>query len=143
MTVVARKVGLIVASARRGGNAAGIASWLKPVIQSRLNKANQAKPFEVITVDPTSAPFPSGPLTDGSKFPAQVADPKDYSNPPSVNGANSLAPVPPSLSLPPSTTVATPESSKTLSTNCSTSGRRSLSLLFPTVVEVVEGLLRS
>ena len=81
MTVVARKVGLIVASARRGGNAAGIASWLKPVIQSRLNKANQAKPFEVITVDPTSAPFPSGPLTDGSKFPAQVTDPKDYSNP--------------------------------------------------------------
>lgn len=81
MTIITRKVGLIVASARKGGNAAGIASWLKPVIQTRLNKANQAKPFEVVTVDPTSAPFPAGPLTDGSKFPAQVTKPEDYSSP--------------------------------------------------------------
>ena len=81
MTVVARKVGLIVASARRGGNAAGTASWLKTIIQTRLNMANQAKTFDIITVDHTSAPFPSSPLTDASRFAAQVIDPKDYFNP--------------------------------------------------------------
>ncbi|KAK7694723.1 hypothetical protein QCA50_001911 [Cerrena zonata] len=81
MTVVTRKVGLILASARRGGNASGLATWLKPLIQTRLNKADPAKPFEVVTVDPHSAPFPAGALTDGSKFPAQVTDSKDYASP--------------------------------------------------------------
>ncbi|CAL1695683.1 unnamed protein product [Somion occarium] len=83
MGVITRKIGLILGSARTNGNGAGLASWVSPIIQRRLNKAplKERKPFEVVTVDPTAPPHPLGPLLDGSRFPAQVTDPEQYPSP--------------------------------------------------------------
>ncbi|KAI0082305.1 flavoprotein [Panus rudis PR-1116 ss-1] len=77
MTAVTRRIGLIVGSARAGGNGAGLAAWLSPIIKSRLNKS-PGQTYDVVTVDPVTAPLPLGPLTDGSRFPAQIQNVEDY-----------------------------------------------------------------
>jgi NAD(P)H-dependent FMN reductase len=79
MQAAARRIGVIVGSSRRGGNGAGIGAWVSQQIQREADAFGV--PFNVVTVDPRASPHPFGPVTDGSRLPAQVTNSEDYSSP--------------------------------------------------------------
>lgn len=84
MAQIIKRVALLVGSSRAGGNGAGLATWLSPIVQSRLNHATepQSKPlsYEVVVVDPTTPPHPFGPVVDGTRMPSQIRNPAEYSS---------------------------------------------------------------
>ncbi|KAH8100668.1 flavoprotein [Cristinia sonorae] len=82
MTQLAKRIALIVGSSRTGGNGAGIAAWLSPIIQNRLNRHSKARQhlYEVVIVDPTKPPHPFGPVIDGSRNPSHIRNPAEYSS---------------------------------------------------------------
>lgn len=75
MAQALKRVALIVGSSRTGGNGAGLASWLSPIIQRRVGPSH-----EVIVVDPTKPPRPFGPVVDGVRMPSQIHNPADYAS---------------------------------------------------------------
>jgi NAD(P)H-dependent FMN reductase len=79
MQAAVRRIGVIVGSSRKNGNGAGIAAWVSHQIQREV--AASGLPFEVVTADPTVAPHPLGPVSDGSYFPAYVKNSEDYPSP--------------------------------------------------------------
>ena len=86
MSPIIKRIALIVGSSRAGGNGPGLANWLSPIVQSRLDRATSAnfnpstKPFEVIIVDPTAPPHPLGPVVDGSRMPSQIHNSAEYAS---------------------------------------------------------------
>ena len=72
------RLAVLVGSARIGGNGAGIAQWVSTLLDRRLNASSRT--VEVVTVSPSTPPRPLGPVTDGSKTPAQVKDPSAYTS---------------------------------------------------------------
>ncbi|KAI0932125.1 hypothetical protein AcW1_000666 [Taiwanofungus camphoratus] len=77
------KIALILGSARTPGNGKGLASWLTPIIESRLNPSQtvETDSYHLVLVDPNSPPHPLGPVTDGTKMPVQIRDPALYASP--------------------------------------------------------------
>lgn len=73
------KIALLLGSSRKGGNGAGLGSWLASVVNARLN--SPATKYEIVTVDPTVPPHPLGPLVDGTRVPSQIRDPALYASP--------------------------------------------------------------
>ena len=72
------RLAVLVGSARTGGNGAGIAQWVSTLLDRRLNASSRT--VEVVTVSPSTHPRPLGPVTDGSKLPAQITDPSAYTS---------------------------------------------------------------
>ncbi|GJE86177.1 NAD(P)H-dependent FMN reductase [Phanerochaete sordida] len=77
----ATRVGLLIGSSRTGGNGAGLAVWLRQLLEDRLNAPGAAHPVELVPVDPRVAPHPLGPVVDGARLPSQVPDAAGYGAP--------------------------------------------------------------
>ncbi|TFK50653.1 flavo protein [Heliocybe sulcata] len=71
-TIPSKRIGIILGSSRKGGNAMGIASWV-----SAFLKKNIPSDVEVVLVDPITAPHPLGPLLH-PQMPSLVKELSDY-----------------------------------------------------------------
>lgn len=79
MQAATRRIGVIVGSSRNGSNGAGIAAWVSGHLQKQLTASSV--PVDVVTVDPTTAPHPFGPIVEGHRIPAMITNSDDYGTP--------------------------------------------------------------
>ena len=80
MTRLITRIALIIGSSRAGGNGPGIAKWLSPIIQDRLDRGSSSRPYELVIVDPSKPPHPFGPVVDGSRNPSQIRNSAEYAS---------------------------------------------------------------
>ncbi|EPQ55535.1 flavo protein [Gloeophyllum trabeum ATCC 11539] len=72
MSTQSKRIGIILGSSRKGGNAAGLAKWVTANLQKNI-----PEDVEVVTVDPVTPPHPLGPLVDPI-MPSLVKDQAEY-----------------------------------------------------------------
>lgn len=79
------KVALLLGSSRSTGNVAGLAAWLKSLLENRLNANSSTvgavSEYTITIVDPTQPPLPLGPIVEGAHIPAEIKDPSQHSSP--------------------------------------------------------------
>lgn len=77
-------IGLLLGSARKNGNAAGLTAWLLSLFNQHQGNTildpNDPNFFEIVVVDPHTAPHPLGPVTDPIMA-ALINDPSHYASP--------------------------------------------------------------
>ncbi|KAJ3532525.1 hypothetical protein NM688_g7408 [Phlebia brevispora] len=73
-----RRIAVLIGSSRHGGNGAGLAAWVSTLLDRRLNAST--KSYEIVTVNPTVAPLPLGPVLEGARMPAQVPNASSYAS---------------------------------------------------------------
>ena len=72
------RIGMLLGSSRKNGNNAGIASWVRDILYTRLNQSGTPQVFDIVVVSPATLPRPFGPVIDATQIPAQVFDPSQY-----------------------------------------------------------------